>query len=208
MIKRNFKKSLIALIVICSLVLSSSFVFANDINIFQNATAAAPANSLKSLTPKAGVQSKEGLSALASSSRSVTTYTKGKLTSNTWLGPVDYQDLAEYQVSANYNKTDHQNIQTTWYATIGAVSTSNTASVTMSFPTSASVSASTTSTVTNASTASKYYQNTKSQKDASYRSNAAIQGSWKYLTMTNEASCWGNKVVKKAAINSQATQKK
>ncbi len=209
--KVNFRKSIIALTVVYCLGMSSSAVIAknnDNIDMFKNATSVAEPNSLPSLTPKSGGGSNGEVSALASSSKTTKTGTGGILTSNTWLGAVDSDQLADYQVSANYNKTDHQYIKTTWYATIGAVSTSSTASVSMSFPLSGTVSASTTTTVTNASTPSKYYENSKSQQDASYRSNVAIQGAWKYVTMTNEASCWGNKVVKKASINSQATQNK
>ncbi len=68
-----------------------------------------------------------------------------------------------------------------------------------------SVSATTSSTTTMATTPHKYYENTKGQQDASYRSNIALQGNWKKVTMVNEASVWGGSVVKKATITTQTS---
>ncbi|WP_214743049.1 hypothetical protein [Exiguobacterium sp. s48] len=188
--------------------LSSVTAFAEQNSYIEDATAAAEENSQPSLLPKHGVEgAASGFEPMANNSRSTTSYTGGTLKSNTWLSSLHSGGLIDYQVSANYTKTDHQYIQTKWHATIEAISTSSTAKVTLS-TTGGSVEASTTSTDTIKSTSSKYYQNTKSQKDASYRSNLAVQGKWKKVTLTNEASVWGNKVVKKAAINSQVSVSK
>lgn len=78
--KANFKKSIIALTVVCSLVMSSSAVFAknnDENNKFKNVTSVTTDNTLPSLTPKSGVGSNGEVSALASSSKSITTYTGG-----------------------------------------------------------------------------------------------------------------------------------
>ncbi|GIO42216.1 hypothetical protein [Paenibacillus apis] len=202
--KLNFKKSMLVVSVLTFALGTNSAFAANQTQV--NATPAAIENSLPSLSPISGA---EGVfTTFASSSKTVKTDTKNTLTSNTWLGSVDSNGLADYQVSANYDATDHKYIETRWKATIGAVSTTTTASVSMNFPTGVNVTATTTSTVTQATTSEKYYQNTQSQQDSSYRSNVAIQGDWKYITMTNVASCWGGSIVKKASITSQATQNK
>ncbi|GKV70415.1 hypothetical protein NCCP2716_29130 [Sporosarcina sp. NCCP-2716] len=200
--KSSFYKKVSGLLLISSLTLGlSNGVLAEELDS-EPTVAVAKNNSLPSLLPKHGT---EGMvETYAADARSIKTDTGGTLTSNTWLSSIHSNGLIDYQVSANYNKTDHQNIKTQWFATIESNSTSKTASVTIS-TSGGSVSASTTKTTTTAKTASKYYQNTKSQKDASYKSNLAVQGDWRKVTLTNEASVWGNKVVKKAAINSQAT---
>ncbi|MGE6579102.1 hypothetical protein [Paenibacillus xylanexedens] len=132
-------------------------------------------------------------SPFASSEKTLTTTTGGKLTSNVWLDSQHSGGLIDYQVSAVYNKTDHTNIKSTWYATIYSRSTSQTASVTVNTNGTASVSASTTTSTTAATTAAKYIENTQGQSSASYRSNLAVQGDWKEVYLTNTASVWGNK---------------
>lgn len=134
---------------------------------------------------------------------SIKTTTGGKLTANVWLSSVYSNNLINYQVSAHYDKTDHTNIRTEWYCVIEAESLSNSVTVTLNTQSGASVSATTTSSTTMATTAHKYYENTKGQQDASYRSNIALQGNWKEVTMVNEASVWGGSIVKKAAITTQ-----
>lgn len=206
---KNSKTQLLAMSVLALglTTLNGLPVFAEEDSYIEDGTIAAEENSQPTLFPKHGTEGSglsTGYEPLASNKRSIKSYTGGTLTSNTWLSSFHSNGLIDYQVSANYTKTDHQYIQTKWFATIEAVSTSKTAKVTLS-TTGGSVEASTTSTDTIKSTKSKYYQNTKSQKDASYRSNVAVQGSWKKVTLTNEASVWGNKVVKKAAVNSQVS---
>lgn len=190
-----------AMVLLASL---SSQAFASTIDFKDAATPAALPDTLPSLNQSATAGT---VKPMASNSRTVKTDTGGTLTSNTWLSSLHSNGLIDYQVSAQYNKTDHTNIRTEWYATIGAVSTTKTASVTLS-TSSGSVTATTSSTTTTSKTASKYYENTKSQKDASYKSNLAVQGDWEFVTLTNNASVWGGKVVKKAQINSQATVRK
>ena len=202
------KKTLISSLVILGAAFGSTtaaFADSDEETTVESSTPAAEMDSQPALTPKYGTEGQ--MSILANSKRSVKSYTGGTLYSNTWLSSLHSGGLVDYQVSANYNKTDHKNIQTKWHATIQAYNTSTTASVTIG-TTGGSISASTTKNSTTAKTGNKYYQNTKSQKDASYRSNLALKGNWEKVTLTNESSEWGNKVVKKAAINSQTTVKK
>lgn len=182
----------------------SSQAFASTIEFKNTATPAALPDFLPSLAQPFSIGE---IQPMVSNSRTIKSYTGGTITSNTWLSSLYSNNLIDYQVSATYNKTDHTNIRTEWFATIGAISTTKTASVTLS-TTSGSVTASTSSTTTTNKTASKYYENTKSQKDASYKSNLSVQGAWEYVTLTNNASVWGGKVVKKGQINSQATVRK
>lgn len=203
--KSSFSKKVLGSMLVFSLTLGLNNVVLADEVTPAPISAAAEDDTLPSLLPKHGTEG--GIELFASNRRTIKTGTGGTLTSNTWLSSSHSNGLIDYQVSANYNKTDHTNIKTEWFATVESNSTSKTASVTIS-TSGGSVSASTTKSTTSAKTDSKYYQNTKSQKDSSYRSNLAVQGDWKKVTLTNEASVWGNKVVKKAAINSQATVQK
>lgn len=135
----------------------------------------------------------EFITPFAKDSNTLKTTTGGKLTSNVWLDSLRTSDVIDYQVSAQYDKTDHTNIKTTWFATIISKNTSKTATVTVNTNSGVGVSASTTTTSTSATTASKYVENTKGQSSASYRSNLAVQGNWEKVYLTNTASVWGGK---------------
>lgn len=163
----------------------------------ENATPAAPNDSLPSMKIPA---------TRANWSESIQTTTGGTLTANVWLSSLYANNLIDYQVSAQYNKTDHTNIRTEWWCVVESESLAHSVTVTLNvIPPGVSVSATTTSTTTQATTPHKYYENTKSQQDASYRSNIALQGNWKTVTMVNEASVWGGSVTKKAAITTQTS---
>lgn len=160
-------------------------------------TGAAPNDSLPSMELPATI---------ANWSEDIKTITGGTLTANVWLDSLFVNDLIDYQVSAHYNKTDHKNIRTEWWCVVESESLTHSVTVTLNVnPPGVSVSATTSSTTTQATTPHKYYKNTKSQKDASYRSNIALQGNWKKVTMVNEASVWGGSVTKKAAITTQTS---
>lgn len=189
---RKLKSALAVTMVATMLLVSPLTSFAAE------ATPAAPNDSLS------GIEF-EYPTTRANYSKSIQTSTGGTLTANVWLSSLYSNNLIDYQVSAQYNKTDHTNIRTEWYAVIEAESLSNSVSVTVNTTSGASVTATTTSTSTMATTASKYYENTKSQTDASYRSNIALQGKWKVVTMVNEASVWGGSIVKKTAITTQTS---
>lgn len=163
----------------------------------EDATPAAPNDSLPSMELPATI---------ANWSEDIKTITGGTLTANVWLDSLFVNDLIDYQVSAHYNKTDHKNIRTEWWCVVESESLTHSVTVTLNVnPPGVSVSATTSSTTTQATTPHKYYKNTKSQKDASYRSNIALQGNWKKVTMVNEASVWGGSVTKKAAITTQTS---
>ena len=163
----------------------------------EGATPAAPNDSLPSV---------ELPSTRANWSKTQTTITGGTLRANVWLSSIYFNNLIDYQVSAQYNKSDHTNIRTEWWCVIESESLKKTVTVTLNVnPPGASVSATTTSTEIRATTPHKYYENTKSQKDASYRSNIALQGDWKKVTMVNEASVWGGSVTKRCSAITQTS---
>lgn len=182
-----------------SVALTVVMLCATSITVFaaEDSTPAAPNDSLSDVhypTPRASFY------------KTIKTDTGGTLTANVWLNSFFSNNLIDYQVSAQYDKTDHTNIRTEWYCVVEAESLAHSVTVTMNVnPPGLSVSATTTSTTTMATTPHKYYENTKSQQDASYRSNIALQGNWKKVTMVNEASVWGGSVVKKAAITTQTS---
>lgn len=182
-----------------SVALTVVMLCATSITVFaaEDPTPAAPNDSLSDVqypTPRASL------------SKTIKTDTGGTLTANVWLSSIFSNDLIDYQVSAQYNKTDHTNIRTEWYCTVESESLTHSVTVTLNVTSpGVSVSATTSSTTTMATTPHKYYENTKGQQDASYRSNIALQGNWKKVMMVNEASVWGGSVVKKATITTQTS---
>ena len=184
---------------ILSAIFVASMLCGTPVSAFaaEDATPAAPKDSLPSVVSPA---------TRAYWSKSTSTITGGTLSADAWLSSWFINDLIDYQVSAKYNKTDHTHIRTEWWCVVESESLTHSVTVTLNVsPPGVAVSATTSSTTTQATTPHKYYENTKSQKDASYRSNIALQGNWKKVTIVNEASVWGGSVTKKAAITTQTS---
>ncbi len=83
-----------------SVALTVVMLCATSITVFaaEDPTPAAPNDSLSDVqypTPRASL------------SKTIKTDTGGTLTANVWLSSIFSNDLIDYQVSAQYNKTDH-----------------------------------------------------------------------------------------------------
>ena len=119
----------------------------------------------------------------SSGSRSITTGTGGTLVSDTWVGNLDYDGHYDYQVAAKYDKTDHQNIKTTWYGEVTGTNVSfniGVGGITIG------------ASETTKQTEKRYWENTRSQQDSSYRADGYLSGKWKRADIYNTASVYGN----------------
>ena len=118
-----------------------------------------------------------------SGSKSVKTPTGGTLKSDVWIGAVDTSGSYDYQVAAKYDKTDHQCIKTMWYGEVyGRNVEFNIGTGGISIG----------SNTERKETERRYWENTKSQQDASFRTNGYLCGQWQSVDMYSTASVWGN----------------
>lgn len=126
------------------------------------------------------------------------TPTGGKVTSNVWVSIPNSSGEFNYQVSANYDKSDHTDIKTTWF---GQASANSGASFGIGFD-----SISFGSSTSTASTTLRYWQNTNGQRDASYASNGFVAGEWIWIAIENRAQVWGGDLgPKPTEVNARAT---
>lgn len=123
-------------------------------------------------------------------SKTTKTITGGTVTSNVWVGNRESDGHYEYQVSTNYDKTDHTNIKATWW---GKVTGSN---VSFSIGTGGISIGSSTDTK---ETEQRYWENTHSQQDASYRADGYLDGSWTSAKVYNRGRVWGDKTGEQGA---------
>lgn len=143
----------------------------------------------------------------ASGVKKKSTPTGGTLENHVWVSNLNTRTGEyNYQVAAKYDKTDHQYIETRWYGEVTGID--------LSFNiggSSSGISIGFSSKATYEKTPERYWQNTKSQKDASYSTNGYLslnsKGSWTQFGIHNTAKVWGKNLTKPTEVNNRVTIK-